>query len=274
MKTTTRTITTRTSPGRRRPGVIAAAGCAAALTVLAGCGGDDEEAAEPAPPAEQPAQGADDGASADQPTDDGGEAGEDAAGDATAEPTDGGDDGGAEDATAEPTDGGDAGEDATAEPTDDAGASEVVELRDGTIAGLELPAPVDEVRETLTAQWGEPDVDGERAGCPLGDPDTLLHELEWGELVVYGQYLPGEEPVIQTWQVVGNDLPEGLDTPFDIIPGTPWDLAVAAVPSAEVGSGLGGEPEITSPEREGLAWSGDADETEVTSASYNAIACE
>lgn len=252
MSTTTRGRGTSVGGRTRRIGrALTAVGCAAALGLSAACATAEEDAPAPAGEPTAPAPSAE-----------------------AATPTEGADQEGSGEPTTDPdadaAPGGDSG-DAGAE-----GGTQAIELQAGSVAGIELPADPEEVRAALTAAWGEPDVDEERPGCPGGGPETRLHELAWGDLSVTGQWNPerGEGPQLGSWTVEGQDLPQALDVPYDVMPGTPWDVAAGAVAAADVGAdSVTGEPTIESGESEGLMWLSHPDEAEVVRVTFNRITC-
>lgn len=243
------------SRGRRRtPALISAT---AVLLTVGACGSAEEQPTDGTPP---PAEQATDDVTeepTEQPTEE-----------PTEQPTEEPTDQPTEEPTEEPTD------EPTDEPTGGAGDGEIIELRDGTIGGVDLPAPPEEVKEVLVAAWGEPDTEGERPGCPLEDPDTQLYEMVWGDLTVYGEYPPDQDRQIDVWKISGVDFPENTDTPFDIIPGTPWDVAEGAIPGVRQDVFLDGSPWLFTDEREGMRWLGDEDETEIVNVAYNEGSCD
>lgn len=215
------------------------------MTALAACG--QESFVEDAPPASAPPTA--------QPT-------EEPTAEATEEPT------------AEPT------PEPTAEPT--AGGGEVV-LEAGAVGGVELPAPPEEVREALVQEWGEPDVQEQRRGCPLGDPDTQMVLMSWGGVTVYGEYVPDEEPMIDVWTVTAQGpAPDSLTTPLEIVPGTPWTQAVDVVPGGQTEPNpLDPRTEIlVSEERLDLTWTSSQDvndapeQAAVAAVAWNQTPCE
>lgn len=169
---------------------------------------------------------------------------------------------------------------ASAAPSDDAASADeapahanTVALRDGTIDGIELPASQDEIQGALTDAWGDPDaVLVGTQGC---GPDDEKITLQWGGFTAYGYYPEGGTPQIESWSVDNlAALPDGADTPFDIVPGTPWDLAEDVVPGAELLDHFSGGEQLTTEERDGLTWLSDQDLTEVTSAGWNLQGCD
>lgn len=161
--------------------------------------------------------------------------------------------------------------------TQDVAERDPVELREDGVAGIELPASPEEVREALTRAWGEPDVDEVTEGCPVFGADARFREIGWGDLTVTGLWKVGEDPRLNGWMLRGQQVPGAVDVPFDVVPGTPWESAVDALPGVEEGEDVrsnGGDPILRSPEVDGVLWLGDPERTEVTQVSLNRSSCD
>lgn len=212
-----------------------AATAAAAGVILAGCNGQDDEQ-------EQPQGGTDQGAAA---------TASEAGGAIVTDPTSAG----------------------SAPESTDTGAPPILELGPEEIGDITLPADPDEVEAFVTEQWGEPDVNEVRAGCPGEFADPELHIIEWGGFTAYGQAEAGEVIEITGWQV--DELAAG---PFDYgdgpYPLDPWsDAQEYAEENGYRESEPNGQLRIDSGDEDEMTWLADDSGEEVAVVAHNIIEC-
>lgn len=126
-------------------------------------------------------------------------------------------------ATEEPT----TGDPTTAEPT--AGA---VAMEEDSVAGIALPAPVDEVVAALEAALGEPTADLSEESCRADG--SVMRWLDWGELRVIGLGPDADNVEITSWEVFGTDVPGEVTLPGGLRIGDTEAQVLEALPQGEV----------------------------------------
>ena len=85
------------------------------------------------------------------------------------------------------------------------------------IGDITLPVPVEDLRRTLVAAFGEPDEDRSYSGCAAevaGPAYAVTRDLRWGDFVVSGDGPTSQELDISYWFVSGEDLPIPMSTPL------------------------------------------------------------